>query len=86
MSDDPLALVARELAPALEFFPQFDFAAGLEPFRQGMAAVARPPLPPELEAVQREYLRLAQSLLDGTEPLLVSSLKDREIFDLLGFD
>lgn len=54
MSDDPLALVARELAPALEFFPQFDFAAGLEPFRQGMAAVARPPLPPELEAVQRE--------------------------------
>jgi light-independent protochlorophyllide reductase subunit L len=41
---------------------------------------------PELEAVQQEYLRLAQSLLDGTEPILVPSLKDREIFDLLGFD
>jgi light-independent protochlorophyllide reductase subunit L len=41
---------------------------------------------PELEAVQREYLRLAQALLDGTEPILVESLKDREIFDLLGFD
>jgi light-independent protochlorophyllide reductase subunit L len=41
---------------------------------------------PELDAVQAEYLRLAQSLWDGTEPLIASSLKDREIFDLLGFD
>jgi light-independent protochlorophyllide reductase subunit L len=41
---------------------------------------------PELEAVQQEYLRLAQALLDGTDPVLVPSLKDREIFDLLGFD
>jgi light-independent protochlorophyllide reductase subunit L len=40
----------------------------------------------ELEAVQQEYLRLAQRLLDGTEPLAPQSLKDREIFDLLGFD
>ncbi len=40
----------------------------------------------ELEAVQQEYLRLAQKLLDGTEPLAPQSLKDREIFDLLGFD
>jgi light-independent protochlorophyllide reductase subunit L len=41
---------------------------------------------PEVLAVQAEYLRLAQHLWDGTEPLLVSPLKDREIFDLLGFD
>jgi light-independent protochlorophyllide reductase subunit L len=41
---------------------------------------------PELEAVQQEYLRLAQTMLDGTPPTLVESLKDREIFDLLGFD
>ncbi len=40
----------------------------------------------ELEAVQQEYLRLAQRLLDGTDPVLVEPLKDREIFDLLGFD
>ena len=40
----------------------------------------------ELEAVQREYLQLAQALWDGTEPLIVAPLKDREIFDLLGFD
>jgi light-independent protochlorophyllide reductase subunit L len=40
----------------------------------------------ELEAVKHEYLRLAQSLLDGTEPLAPTALKDREIFDLLGYD
>ncbi|HTO46289.1 MAG TPA: ferredoxin:protochlorophyllide reductase (ATP-dependent) iron-sulfur ATP-binding protein [Burkholderiales bacterium] len=41
---------------------------------------------PELEAVQQEYLRLAAALWAGTEPLIVEPLKDRDIFDLLGFD
>ena len=41
---------------------------------------------PELEAVQQEYLRLAAALWAGTEPMAPESLKDREIFDLLGFD
>ena len=41
---------------------------------------------PEVLAVQREYIRLAQLLWDGTEQLDVGPLKDREIFDLLGFD
>jgi light-independent protochlorophyllide reductase subunit L len=41
---------------------------------------------PELEAVQQEYLRLAASLWAGTAPMAPESLKDREIFDLLGFD
>jgi light-independent protochlorophyllide reductase subunit L len=41
---------------------------------------------PEVLAVQGEYIRLARHLWDGTEPLLVNPLKDREIFDLLGFD
>ena len=42
---------------------------------------------PELEAVQAEYLRLAATLLGrhraarSREPM-----KDRDIFDLLGFD
>jgi light-independent protochlorophyllide reductase subunit L len=40
----------------------------------------------ELEAVKQEYMQLAQSLWDGTEGLAVAPLKDREIFDLLGFD
>jgi light-independent protochlorophyllide reductase subunit L len=41
---------------------------------------------PELEAVQAEYMRLAATLWAGAEPLLAESLKDRDIFDLLGFD
>jgi light-independent protochlorophyllide reductase subunit L len=40
----------------------------------------------ELESVQQEFLRLAQRMLDGTPPVAPTALKDREIFDLLGFD
>jgi len=41
---------------------------------------------PELEAVKTEYLRLAASLWAGTPPLVAEPMKDRDIFDLLGFD
>jgi light-independent protochlorophyllide reductase subunit L len=41
---------------------------------------------PEVDAVQKEYLRLAATLWAGTEPMTTEPLKDREIFDLLGFD
>jgi len=41
---------------------------------------------PELEAVQAEYLRLAAGLWAGTDGHVATPLKDREIFDLLGFD
>jgi light-independent protochlorophyllide reductase subunit L len=42
---------------------------------------------PEIEAVRNEYLRLAASLWDGVTPCdEARSLKDREIFDLLGYD
>jgi light-independent protochlorophyllide reductase subunit L len=41
---------------------------------------------PELEAVKLEYLRLAASLWAGTEPLMGNPLRDRDIFDLLGYD
>jgi light-independent protochlorophyllide reductase subunit L len=41
---------------------------------------------PEIVAVQNEYLRLAETLAAGSEPLETRSMKDRDIFDLLGFD
>jgi len=41
---------------------------------------------PEIEEVQNEYLRLAANLWAGSDPLDAVSLKDRDIFDLLGFD
>ena len=41
---------------------------------------------PELEAVKLEYLRLAAQLWAGTEPLTGQPMRDRDIFDLLGYD
>jgi light-independent protochlorophyllide reductase subunit L len=41
---------------------------------------------PEVEQVQNEYMALAQRMLTDVEPLPANPLKDREIFDLLGFD
>ncbi|WP_270933228.1 ferredoxin:protochlorophyllide reductase (ATP-dependent) iron-sulfur ATP-binding protein [Falsiroseomonas oryzae] len=40
----------------------------------------------EVKAAQDEYLSLAATLLAGVAPLEAAPLKDREIFDLLGFD
>ncbi|MEL6648210.1 MAG: ferredoxin:protochlorophyllide reductase (ATP-dependent) iron-sulfur ATP-binding protein, partial [Pseudomonadota bacterium] len=33
-----------------------------------------------------EYVRLAETLWNGTEPLAPAPLEDRDIFELLGFD
>jgi light-independent protochlorophyllide reductase subunit L len=41
---------------------------------------------PEVDLVQNEYLRLAASLWAGATPCDARSMKDREIFDFLGFD
>jgi len=40
----------------------------------------------EVEMVQKEYLQLAAALWAGTEPMIAEPMKDRDIFDLLGFD
>jgi light-independent protochlorophyllide reductase subunit L len=42
--------------------------------------------PPEIDAVQAEYLKLASTMLNDATPQHATPLKDREIFDLLGFD
>ncbi len=41
---------------------------------------------PEVEEARNEYLRLADQLWRGVEPLAVRPMKDREIFDFLGFE
>ncbi|MCS6892117.1 MAG: ferredoxin:protochlorophyllide reductase (ATP-dependent) iron-sulfur ATP-binding protein [Rhodovarius sp.] len=41
---------------------------------------------PELKPVQQEYLRLAEMLWNGVEDCQAQHLRDRDIFDLLGFD
>ncbi len=40
----------------------------------------------EVLQVQNEYLELARKMLEDVKPLPAAPLKDREIFDLLGFD
>lgn len=41
---------------------------------------------PEIAAVQNEYMRLAAQLWAGVEPMDARPMKDRDIFDFLGFD
>jgi light-independent protochlorophyllide reductase subunit L len=41
---------------------------------------------PELEAAKAEYMSLAAKLWIGTTPIDAMPMKDREIFDFLGFD
>lgn len=40
----------------------------------------------ELDAVKAEYIQLAEKLWDGVDELFPTPMKDREIFDFLGFD
>ncbi len=40
----------------------------------------------EIAPVQAEYLRLAQALWDGAEPQAATPMRDRDLFELLGFD
>lgn len=41
---------------------------------------------PELLAVQAEYMQLAEKLWEGIDELEAEPMKDREIFDFLGFE
>jgi light-independent protochlorophyllide reductase subunit L len=67
----------------LAHFPDLD---AIRRSRLAKKSIFEMPDSPEIEAVRQEYLRLAASLLAGVQPLEAMPLKDREIFDLLGFD
>ncbi len=41
---------------------------------------------PALEAAKAEYIRLAQSLWDGMDAIDAEPMRDRDIFEFLGFD
>ncbi|MBO6757547.1 MAG: ferredoxin:protochlorophyllide reductase (ATP-dependent) iron-sulfur ATP-binding protein [Roseibium sp.] len=41
---------------------------------------------PALQAIQNEYLQLADQLWSGTEELKAEPMKDRDIFEFLGFE
>ncbi|WOE74536.1 ferredoxin:protochlorophyllide reductase (ATP-dependent) iron-sulfur ATP-binding protein [Alterisphingorhabdus coralli] len=41
---------------------------------------------PEVEAAREEYIALAKKLWNGADPLETKPMKDRDIFDFLGFE
>ena len=74
---------ARTGLKTLAHFPDLDV---IRRSRLKKATLFEMEATPEIVAVQSEYLRLAATLLAGTEPLETRPMKDRDIFDLLGFD
>jgi light-independent protochlorophyllide reductase subunit L len=67
----------------LAHFPDLD---AIRRSRLAKKSLFEMPETEEIVAVRAEYLRLAASLLAGVQPLEANALKDRDIFDLLGFD
>ena len=41
---------------------------------------------PELDRIRKEYLELAEGLLGNAAPCDATPMKDRDIFDFLGFE
>jgi light-independent protochlorophyllide reductase subunit L len=40
----------------------------------------------DIKMARAEYIRLAERLWKGTDPLAPAPMEDRDIFELLGFD
>jgi len=74
---------ARTGLSTLAHFPDLDI---IRRSRLKKATLFEMESSPELEKVKAEYLRLAAALWAGTPALTGTPLKDRDIFDLLGFD
>src|SRR5262249_50772606 len=64
-------------------FPDLDI---IRPCRLKKSTLFEMDATADLEGGQAEYRRLGAALWAGTEPLIVEPMKDRDIFDLLGFD
>jgi light-independent protochlorophyllide reductase subunit L len=67
----------------LAHFPDLD---AIRLSRLKKSTIFEMPSTPEMDAVQKEYLKLAAALWAGCEPLDAKPMKDRDIFDFLGFD
>ncbi len=67
----------------LGHFPDLD---AIRRSRLKKCTIFEMPDSPEVDAARDEYLRLARLLWDGTDPLDVSPMKDRDIFEFLGFE
>ena len=64
------------------------FTAGFDILSSATEASYYIEMPDEEDIIvaRAEYIRLAETLWHGTEPLAPAPMEDREIFELLGFD
>jgi light-independent protochlorophyllide reductase subunit L len=67
----------------LAHFPMLD---AIRMSRLKKCTVFEMPSTPELEAVKDTYMQLADNLFKGVDPLLCTPMKDRDIFDFLGYE
>jgi light-independent protochlorophyllide reductase subunit L len=73
-------------AIGLERLAHFPLVDDIRRSRLKKSTVFEMPSTPELEYVKAEYLRLAQCLWDGERKFEVAPMRDRDIFDFLGFE
>ena len=97
-SDVRLAGVVANRSAATDEIDRFNAAIGLKRLAhfKDLDAIRRSrlkkctlfemPDSPEVMAAREEYLNLARMLWAGTDPLEATAMKDRDIFDFLGFE
>ena len=73
----------RQSAEALAHFPDLDV---IRRSRLKKSTLFELDDAPGLTEVCDEYLQLAEQLWAGTDPLPCEPMKDRDLFDFLGFD
>ena len=67
----------------LAHFPDLD---AIRLSRLKKCTVFEMPTSPEMESVKATYLQLARNLWNGIEPLAAVPMKDRDIFEFLGYE
>jgi light-independent protochlorophyllide reductase subunit L len=85
-SDETDQIDKFNTAVGLQTMARFPVLDAIRKSRLKKATLFEMEATPEVQAVQNEYLQLAARLWAGTDPLVAQPMKDRDIFDLLGFD
>jgi len=85
-SDEVEQIERYNQAVGLKTMARFPVLDAIRKSRLKKATLFEMEATPEMLAVQQEYLRLADALWRGADPVSAAPMKDRDIFDLLGFD
>ncbi|MBI1250409.1 MAG: ferredoxin:protochlorophyllide reductase (ATP-dependent) iron-sulfur ATP-binding protein [Alphaproteobacteria bacterium] len=85
-SDDTDEVDRFNAAIGLERLAHFPLLDDIRKSRLKKSTVFEMPSTPELEAVKQEYMRLAATLWTGEKQFDAAPMRDRDIFDFLGFE